>query len=127
MKYELGNFDGSQIRINTSLLPEYKYNSKMAHEMAHHYVTYLSTLGILQEIVKEFKGIDNKTYKYLFKRGNKVQEVTALFYEYVSGGDAEVKERFIKSLNGITTDVKQILIDLINDINCHTKKKIILI
>ncbi|KEY47551.1 hypothetical protein EH70_07230 [Streptococcus equinus] len=117
MRYELGSFDGEQIRINTSLLSPDEYKQKSMHEMAHNYLTYLSTLGLLQQITKEYRGLENKTYKYLFKRSNKIQEITALFYEYGIGKQKVVRERLIQKLNGITTEAKNVIIDFLDDID----------
>ena len=76
MKQELGSFDGEQIRIVSSQLKEEQYYAKTCHEMAHYYLTYLSSLGIIQSILREYKGVNNQTYKYIFKRMN----LTVVFF-----------------------------------------------
>lgn len=121
MKQELGSFDGEQIRIVSSQLKEEQYYAKTCHEMAHYYLTYLSSLGLIQSILREYKGVNNQTYKYIFKRCDKIQEIVALFYEFCIIKDDEVKQRLYKKLNGITNEVKQIIISLINKVEQNTE------
>ena len=117
MKQELGSFDGEQIRINTSLLSPDEYKQKCEHEKAHNYLTYLSTIGLLQQITKEYKGVDSSTYLYLNKRTHKIQEIVALFYEYATRRQNEVRERLIQKLNGITSEAKNAINAFLNDID----------
>ncbi|HEM3526224.1 TPA: hypothetical protein U1B46_000840 [Streptococcus suis] len=114
MKQELGSFDGSQIRINADLPNPESYDSKGKHELAHIYLTYLSTLGILQSIAKEYSGVHSDLYKYLFNRGNKIQEIVALFYEYSYCSEDIIRKRLVSKLNGITTEAKTYILELLD-------------
>lgn len=117
MKNELGSFDGEQIRINTRLLSTEEYNQKLEHEKVHNYLTYLSTIGLLQQIAKEYKGGESSLFLYLFKRGNKIQELVALFCEYGVSKQKNVKDRLFQKLNGITTEAKNAIVYFLNDID----------
>lgn len=117
MKNELGSFDGEQIRINTRLLSTGEYNQKLEHEKVHNYLTYLSTIGLLQQIAKEYKGGESSLFLYLFKRGNKIQELVALFCEYGVSKQKDVKDRLFQKLNGITTEAKSAIMYFLSNID----------